>query len=433
MKSFKALAVSLILGILLTSSAYCQREVVDKIVAVVGDEVILVSEFANQIQLVALQTGQQPRTESEIAKFQKDILDQMISDRLFLIAAKDDTTISIREDEIEMMLDDQVTRIAQNYSTYDEFLAALSEEGLSVRDLKKKYRMDVENQLLKQRFIQRKLYSISISKHEVEEFYNIFADSIPSQPEAVKLAHILLTIKPSQRVVDSIKNRAVELRQMVLDGANLAAISSQYSTSGAGANGGDLGYLSRDDVVPEFARAAFNLSIGDISGVIKTQFGFHVIKCEGKKDDRLWLRHILLSASPSAEDSINTQLLADSLVKSCWDGGDFELMAKTYSEDNETRIQGGELGWYALEQMPPEFLNAITGWKEAGEVRGPVTTRFGLHILKLLDYKSERQYTLESDFDQIKELARQDKTGRFVDDWIKDLKKKTYISYDIDF
>ena len=75
MKSFKALAVSLILGILLTSSAYCQREVVDKIVAVVGDEVILVSEFANQIQLVALQTGQQPRTESEIAKFQKDILE----------------------------------------------------------------------------------------------------------------------------------------------------------------------------------------------------------------------------------------------------------------------------------------------------------------------------------------------------------------------
>ena len=428
---FTGLLFLLLLG-LQTADVNAEREVVDKIVAVVGDEVILVSELANQIQLIAFQTGQQPKSEAEMKKFQMDILDQMVSDRLFLLAAKDDTTISIRDEEIEQMLDDQVTRIAQNYPTYDDFLNALASEGLTVRELKKKYRMDVENQLLKQRFINKKLYTISVSRHEVEEFYDKFADSIPSQPEGVKLAHILLTYKASQKVIDSVQALAQQLRKQVLDGADFAELSKTYSVEGAKENGGELGYLSKDDVVPEFARAAFNLNIGDISGAVQTQFGIHVIKCEDINGDRYKLRHILLGTAPSYEDSLATRQLADSLVKECWNGADFALMAKTYSDDNETRAQGGELGWFAAEQMPPEFVNAVSGWKEAGEIRGPIESRFGLHILKLLEYQEGRKYTLESDYDQLKELARQDKTGQIVDEWIAELKQKTYISYQIE-
>lgn len=433
MKKYRSIVISLLILLCVVPSAFSEREVVDKIIAVVGDEVILASELANQLQIIALQTGQQPKNQAELEKFQKDVLDQMVSDRLFLLAAKDDTTIKVRDDEIESMLDEQVNRIAQNYDSYDDFLAALANEGLTVRELKKKYRQDVQNQLLKQRFIQKKLYSISVSRHEVEEFYKNFKDSIPDQPEAIKLAHILLTFQPSQHVLDSIRNQATELRQMVLNGADFATIASQYSTGGAGVNGGDLGYLSRNDVVPEFARAAFNLSVGDISGVIKTQFGFHIIKCEGKKDDRLKLRHILLAVQPSKDDSLRVRHLADSLVQVAQNGADFEQLAKTFSEDNDTRAEGGELGWFATAQLPPEFQSTVSGWTNVGEVRGPVQSKFGLHILKLLDYQKAKKYTLESDYDHIKELARQDKTGKFVDKLIENLKTKTYISYNEDF
>lgn len=411
------------------SVSFAQREVVDKIMAVVGDEVILVSEFANQIQLVALQTQRKPKNEAELKAFQKEVLDQMVSDRMFLLAAKEDTSLTIRDDEVESMLEEQVARISKNYDSYDKFIEALSSEGLTLRDLKKKYRVDVENQLLKQRFIQQKLYSIAVSRHEVEEFFAKYQDSIPSQPEAVKLAHILLTVKPSQHVLDSVQTRMKELRQMVLNGSDFAVIATNYSSEGAGVNGGDLGYLTKDDVVPEFARAAFSLSVGDISGVIKTQFGFHVIKCEGIKGNKYKLRHILLKVIPSAEDSLATTLLADSLIQSLRDGDDFAQMAKTYSEDNESRVQGGELGWFASSQMPPEFADAVSGWKKIGDIRGPVYTRFGVHILKLLDYQEARSFTLKDDYDKIKELARQDKTGQIVDKWIEDLKKTTYIKY----
>ncbi len=416
-------------GLLLSAAVTraADPETVDRIVAVVGDEAILESELASQIQLVALQTGKQPKTQAELREMQKQILESMISDKLFLLEAKKDTSISVRPEEVDQALDEHVARIAQNFGSEDAFLKALSDEGLTLRDLKRQYRDEVKNQLMKQRLIQKKLYDVSVSRHEVEEFYKDYKDSIPPQPEGVKLAHILIRIEPSQAVEDSVKALASDLREKVLNGADFAALSARYSSLGAGANGGDLGYVSREDVVPEFARAAFNLQVGDISGVIRTQYGYHIIKAEGKRDDKLKLRQILLAAIPSPQDTARAYQLADSLMKELDAGADFAEMAKTFSVDDETRAKGGELGWFAVQQLPPEFADAVKGWKTPGEIRGPVKSRFGLHILKLIDYQPEKVYTLEDDYDQIKELARQHKTEEVVQEWVERIRKVTYI------
>jgi peptidyl-prolyl cis-trans isomerase SurA len=414
------------------SAGFAERDVVDRIIAIVGNEVILASELANQLQLVALQTGKQPQSEEELQKFQEEILESMISDRLFLIEARKDTTISVRTEEIDQALDDHVARISANFGSEEAFLQALAAEGLTLRDLKRQYRDDVENQLLKQRLIQQKLYTVAVSRHEVEDFYAQFKDSLPAQPEAVKLAHILLQVSASNEVEDSVSSLAADLRQRVLDGADFATLSTNYSSMGAGANGGDLGYMKRDDVVPEFARAAFALNVGDISGVVRTEFGYHVIKCEGKRDDALKLRHILLAVVPSAEDSARAFGLADSLLTELRNGADFAEMAKVYSRDDDTRAQGGELGWFAVNQMPQDFSEAVKDWKTPGEYRGPVPTQFGLHILKLLDYQQEKDYTLEDDYDRIKEMARQNKTDEFIDEWIDSIRAETYIEYRLD-
>jgi len=425
----------LLLAILLlvcVTPVMAQRDVIDKIIVVVDDQIILASELASQIQLYTFQTGQQPKTQAEFEKLQDDILEQMVNDQLFLAEAKKDTAIKLRDEEIDMALDDHLARLAQNFNSDEEFQAALQAEGLTIRDLRKKYRDDVRNQLLRQRFIQRKLMDVSISRHEVEEFYDEFKDSIPAQPEAARLAHILLTITPSPEVEDSVREVITELRQRILDGADFAAIAAQYSTGGAGANGGDLGFVSKGDVVPEFGRAAFNLAVGDVSGVIRTQFGFHIIKNEGKRGDQLHLRHVLLNVTPTAADSARTIALADSLLQAAQAGADFAEMAKIYSQDNDTRASGGELGWFAVNKLPPEFAEFVVGWKTPGEYRGPVFTQYGVHILKLLEYQPEHRFDLATDYDKIKELARQNKTGILVDDWIKDIKKHSYIEYRLD-
>ncbi len=418
--------------LILATSGWSQREVVDKIVAVVGDKVILASEVATQTQLIMMQSENKPTSDEELQELQMQIVEQMISDQLILVAAEQDTNIVIRPDEVDMALDEQIARVAQNFPSNDAFIDALSAEGLTLRDLKKKFRSDIEGQLLKQRLIGSRVQSVSVSRHEVEVFYDKYRDSIPSQPEAAKLAHILVDIKPSQKIEDSIKAVAQDLRKKILEGADFATISSQFSDLGAGVNGGDLGFISREDVVPEFARAAFNLSVGDVSGVIRTPFGYHVIKCEGKKNDKLRLRHLLLSVPATSEDTVLAAHLTDSLIQLIKGGEDFGLLAKEYSLDNSTRAQGGELGWFSTTELPPDFASHVAGWKTPGEIKGPIQSQYGLHILKLLDYKEERKFDIENDFDQLKEMARQEKTGLIIEEWVEEIKETTYIKYQLD-
>lgn len=422
--SFYIVLLSLIV---ISASAYSEREVIDRIVAVVGEEIILASELANQMQMVALQSKKAPRTTEEAEKLRDETLDGMISDRLFLISAKKDTSITVRPEDVERALDDHIAGMRQNFGTDEEFNSALAQEGLTVRELRRRFRSDVENQLVKQRFIQKKLFGVSVSRHEVEEFYREFKDSIPTQPEAVRVAHILMQVKPSQSVDDSVKAFAEELRLRILSGTDFASLSEQYSSFGAGVNGGDLGFVSRADVVPEFSRAAFNLQPGDISGVVKTQFGYHIIKCEDQREGQLRLRHILLGVLPSSVDSAAALKLVDSIMTEIRAGGNFEEFAKIFSTDNETRARGGELGWFATDKLPSEFASAMANWTTEGEIRGPVKSQFGLHILKLLEYRPSKVFTMDEDYDQLKELARQDKTGKMVDEWIEELKQKTYI------
>ena len=419
--------VSACLLCLVASPTRAEREIVDEIIAVVGDTVVLGSEVANQMRMFLLQNNRQLASEDEARKLQNDILEQMINDHLLLAAAKLDTSIVIRDEEVDAALDDHIARISKNFPSMDQFEQALTAEGLTLRDLRKQYRDDAKSTLLKQRFIQKKLYNVSVSRHEVEAFFTRYKDSIPSQPEASKLAHILLRVTASKAVEDSVRDLAVTLRQRILDGADFATISSRYSSLGAGANGGDLGYISREDVVPEFARAAFNLGVDEMSGVIRTQSGYHIIRCEGKEEPRLHLRHVLLAVTPTAEDTARLNHLADSLVGAIAKGSDFAELAKAFSEDTDSRANGGELGWFTAKDLPEDLADDVAGWSTVGEIRGPIVSTQGTHILKLLYYTPAKALDIVADFDRIKEMAREEKTGRLVETWISGLRQKAYV------
>lgn len=408
------------------------RQPIDRVVAVVGSEIVLASDLAQQMQLTALQTNRRPKTEDELKKFQRDVLDQVVSDRLLLQEAQKDTSIHIRPEEVEQALTEQIQRVSSRFGSNDEFLNALSVEGLTLRDLQKKYREELNGQLIKQRFVQKKLSAVSVSRHEVEEFFAKFKDSIPAQPEAIRLAHLQLSFAASKSVEDSVKAFVTGLRQRILNGEDFGAISAQYSTPGLAPDSGNLGFVAKDDLVPEFGRAAFVLRDGDISGVVRTQFGYHIIKCEGRSGEKLHLRHVLVIVGPSATDSSAIHRLADSLLVALRAGADFDQTAKTWSTDDVSRVKGGELGWFAIKQLPPEFADSIIDWKTPNEYRGPVLSQNGLHILKLLEYQQEKRFTLPDDFDQLKEIARQEKVDRQVAKWVADVRAHSYVEYRLD-
>ena len=292
------LALSLVIVTFPAASLFAQPESIESIVAIVGREPIMASELAAQMQMVAIQQGLRPETQEEVDRLKEDILDQMISERLFLIEARKDTSIKVLPEEIEQAENDHIARISSQFESEEAFLAQLGREGMTLRSFKKRLRPDIENQLLKQRLISMKLAKISMSKQEVYDFYEKYRDSIPPQPEAVRLAHILITFQPSQATEDSVRNQAEAVRQNASAGVDFATLAATYSAGPTAMTGGDLGFISPDDVVPEFGRVAFNLSPGDISGPVRTQYGYHIIKCEEVSGRTARFRHILFEVNP---------------------------------------------------------------------------------------------------------------------------------------
>jgi peptidyl-prolyl cis-trans isomerase SurA len=210
------------------------------------------------------------------------------------------------------------------------------------------------------------------------------------------------------------------------NGLDFGDAARQYSQDLTAENGGDLGWFGHGDMVPAFENATFALVPGQVSGVVRTRYGFHLIKCLEKSADRVHACHILLSLAPTAADSTATYLRADSVATAARNGADYCLLAQTYSQDEESQKNCGELGWYPVAEMFPEFKQALADAK-IGDIVGPVSTQFGWHILRVLDRRSEHALTLKDDWDAIKDMARREKTNRVVNDWIEGIRAETYV------
>jgi peptidyl-prolyl cis-trans isomerase SurA len=326
---------------------------------------------------------------------------------------------------VEEAVKEQLDRVKSEF-TDEEFKAQLKAEGLTESELKKKYREQTKEKMMTDRLIASKLSRVSVSTREVKDFYEIYVDSIPDQPEAVKLSHILLEIRPSSGTLDSLRSKAERIRELAERGEDFARLASSYSDDPSGVKGGDLGFFKKGDMIPQFEEKAFALKPGEISNVVETEFGFHIIKVEEKRDDQVHARHILLLAGPSEMDTARVQKLADSLYHLLLEGADFAELAKEFSTDEESKKMGGELGWYPVEQMTPEIKEGVRDL-ETGQVSRPLKSQFGIHILKALDRREQRKVTLEDDWDVIKDMVRRKKTNELVTEWVEKLREKIYV------
>ncbi len=409
----------------LFTSAALTQQVLDRIVAVVGNQIILQSELDMQVDLYTNQMGVTPRTEKEKIELKKQLLERMINDKLLLIAAQKDTTIEVTAKEVDEAVSGQLKKVKSEF-TQEEFETQLQAEGLTESELKKKYREQIKNQMMIDRLVSSRLSKVSVSTGEVKDFYQTYKDSIPDQPEAVKLSHILLEIKPSQRTLDSLKSKAGRILNQAKKGKDFARLAASYSDDPTAKEGGNLGFFRRGDMIPRFEEVAFTLQPGEISDIVETEFGYHIIKLEEKKGDQVRARHILFLVGPSRSDTTRVQEVADSLYRQLLEGAEFAQLTKEFSADEESKKMGGELGWYPVEQMTPEFKEGVRTLK-IGEISPPLKSEFGIHILKVLDKREQRKITLEDDWDTIKDMVRRKKTNELVEKWAEKLRQDTYV------
>ncbi len=414
--------LTLVLALVATALGW---ETLDKIVAVVGDRPILASELELQMQLYSAQSNDRLDTPEKQNRFKEELLRQMINDRLILLKAREDTTIVIKDSDVEAALEERMEELRGRFGNSAEFEAQLAAEGYSLRDLKNKLRVDIHDQLYKDRLIGKLLSKVTVSRADVEQFYNTFRDSIPDQPATVKIAHLLLRIEGTSSA-DSIRALAESVRQRILDGEVFETLAQQYSEDPSGESGGDIGTFRKGDLVSDYERAALALNPGELSPVVKTQFGYHIIKLVGASGDNYHTKHILFMEKATAADSLAMEVRAKALTDSVAAGADWGLIVKNHSIDDRTRANFGELGWFAIEELPPDLQRPLSGLS-VGQVSVPQWTRDGLQVFRLLDSKPERKVSLADDYDALKEYARRQKSSEVIGRVVDEMKDRVFV------
>ncbi len=407
-------------------SAPVYAEVVDRIVAVVDKQIILQSELDAQLQLYAMQSKIDLSRPGLKDTLRSQMLDKMIEDKVLLVQAERDTSVSVTNKEVEDALSAQIDKIKSQFATEDAFLQQLRAEGLTLKELRTQYKDEVRNQLLKEKFIQQELEKVHVSSGEVMEFYQTTRDSLPQKPAGVRLAHILISTLPGKATRDSLYQYAELIRKKALAGEDFATLAKTYSQDPSSSDGGDLGWFAKGSMVPEFENAAFALQPGQISDVVETQFGYHIIKCTGRKEDKIRASHILIRLLPSEADQKAKLELADSIYSQLQSGADFAELARKYSDDAGSRDSSGELGWYGADNLLPTFQQAIQGL-EVGQISKPVNSDFGYHIVKLEERRESSSLDPKEDYDTLAEMARRAKTQKQLEDYIAKISAGLYI------
>ena len=385
-------AIAPLVLLALFAAGQARAETFDRPAAVIGSKIILESELQAQAQIMALQNKIDLSNAAQRARLRTEVLRQMINDRLILAEAEKDTTISVEPDEVEQALTEHIDNLQAQFPDQEAFDRQLAREGLTTGELRRRFRQTVSDQLLKQKLINKKLGKVSVTNGEVREFFARYADSLPQVPTTIKLAHLAVAIVIDTSRIEATRDSLTAIRTQIANGLDFAEAARKFSDDPTAQNGGELGWFSPGDLVVEFETAARKLESGQLSGVVRTPFGFHLIDVEEKKGDRFRARHILLRLVPTAADTAAAVHLADSLLTAIKAGADFCTLVLTFSADNQSRKNCGELGAYPIAQIYPEFERVLQGAK-VGEYVGPVVSQFGVHILHLLDRTSSDKRT----------------------------------------
>jgi peptidyl-prolyl cis-trans isomerase SurA len=422
MKRILPATVSMAAGLIVWCGSVHAQTVIDRIAAVIDKEIITESELNEHVAFYAYQNKLDPSTPG----LKHQMLESMIAEKLVLAQAIIDS-VQVSNDEVTQALDQQVQRLIRQFGSEKGVEEAY---GRPISRIKREYRDEMRKQLLVQKIQQTRQSGVQVTANDVAEFYNTYKDSLTEVPETYTISHIYIVPKP-----DSSVDRQTYLKaRVVLDslraGADFAEFAKRYSSDATAASGGDLGWSKRGDFVPEFEEVLFSLKESQISDVVKTQYGYHIIQMVGRRGESIHARHILFRVDKSAaSDSAAVAQLRDLRTRAL-KGESFAELATKYSEDEQTKPLGGDLGEVTAKDITPEFADEIKNLKE-GEVSEPtritVGNSYGYQIVLMRKKVSAHMPTLEGDYRQLERLALYLKQNRLYNDWLNELKKNIYL------
>jgi len=419
-------ALVLVLLLCIVELSYSQIEegqTIDKIVAVVGNEIITQSDVEGSL---AVLSQQDPSLNINDPEVQSQIIEALINDKLIVMKAKEDS-ILVSDEEIEQRMEMELSKLVQYYGSKSRLENVY---GMSMDQLKAEIRDQIENKLLAERIAQQKFMDIKVTPREVEQFYKENLDSIPALPDQVLIHHIVKNVEADIGAKEDVFELAKAVRDSILQGGDFADFAARYSNDPQTAkSGGDLPWFGKGKLYREFEDAAFALDDEEISIPVETPFGFHLIQTLDKNRDSVRTRHILFKVGGTSDDDERAKQFLLDIKKRVDAGEDFEELAKVYSDENETKGFGGKLGRFMIEQIPQNLKEVVNKLPEKG-VSEPTLYRTSpkksFHIIYKKASIESHKPDLENDYDDLEMMAVNYKQRILYAEWIEQLRKDMY-------
>ena len=436
---FKRLAAALAFAaVALTASAQKYSDgVVDKTIAVVGNEMIMISDLEEEVAMMKAYGMMSDK------KGRCEILEEMMASKLFLMQARIDS-LAVNNDMVEGELSNRLDMLKTNLGGEEE---VVKQFGKPIYKLRQEWREAIEDQTLTQQMQQEIASKIpELTPYDVQQYVDKTDPAdLPMVPIKYQLSQIC--IYPDREAANlAVKERLLAIRERIINGEKFSTLARLYSQDpGSSRKGGELGMASKSIFWPAFSDAAMSLKPGVVSQIVETPDGFHIIEVIEKKGDMFNARHILLKPEYSSEDREKGFHVLDSLrTELANDAVTFELAARFYSEDPATRTNGGQMAdpntgssYYEIDQLKPQDYAAIKDLKE-GEISEPFESldnegRDGNLVYKII--KVDRiipahPASFSNDYTLLLQQAKQELQMKAIDDFIDSKIKDTYIVID---
>ncbi len=402
---------------------------VDRIVAIVNDDVIVMSELDNRIEQVQAQLADAGTRAPPYQILQKQVLERLIIDRLQLQVA-DRTGIRIDESALNAAVANMARK---NGLSVREFRDVLENDGYDFAEFRAQVRNRIRISQVRQRNVGDR---VVVSNRDVDSFLAMQAKQGPADNE-YHLSHILLALPDgaSPEQIAKTRARAGELLQRLRDGANFAEMAVAESDGQRALEGGDMGWKKASQLPTIFSRVVPAMNVGDVSEVIRSPSGFHIVRlAEVRGEDKHIVmqtlsRHILIRTNEVISDE-EAQTRLEQLKLRIEGGEDFGDLARSHSDDRASAINGGELGWLSPGDLIPKF-EKVADNLALDEVSKPFKTQFGWHIVQVVE-RREYDNTEEVMRSKAREQIRERKAEEEGQAWLRQLRDSAYVEYRLD-
>ncbi len=411
-----------------------QDNIVDQIVAIVGNDPILKSDIENEF----IRAQSEDRISASL-DYKAVILEELLMRKLLLAQAQLDS-ITVSEMEVENQLNQRIEVFIKRIGSKEKLEKYFQK---SIVEIKDEFRDEIKNGMITQRMQATITGHVRVTPSEVRHFYrSIPKDSLPEIPTEMEIQQIVVKPKISDAEKERIRERLREFRDRILKGESFATLAVLYSEDpGTASKGGELGYTTRARLLPEFANAAFNLKPGKISKIIQTEYGFHIIQLIDRKGEAINVRHILIKPKISEKERETALLRLDSISQGIKDKkGDFETAALYFSEDNNTKNNGGLIvdretsnSRIPLAALPSAISKQIKNLR-VGDISKPFLdkTRTGdeYKIIKIKAIHEAHKANLNDDWSSFEQMLIAKKSEKVMEKWIQSKLETTYIRID---